>query len=120
MPADLPAKASPPTVPAGPTRKIAGALSRFRIISIAESVALLVLVVLMVFRYGFDQHLLPWWPQFHGFVFFAYFLLTLDLGFKARWKPVGTLLVILAGIIPFVSFWAEHKVHQKVLAGERL
>ncbi len=120
MPADLPARTQPTTGRSGPSAKVASALKRFRIISIAESVALIVLVVLMVFRYGLDQHLLPWWPQFHGFIFFGYFLLTLDLGFKARWKPVGTLLVILAGIVPVLSFWAEHKVHQKVLAGERL
>ncbi|WP_164479131.1 DUF3817 domain-containing protein [Nakamurella antarctica] len=102
------------------TPKVATALQRFKILSIAESIALIILVVLIVLKYGFDKDVFPLWPQIHGLIFFVYFLLTLDLGFKARWKPLSTLLVILSGIIPLVSFWAERIVARKVNAGERL
>ena len=44
----------------------------------------------------------------------------LDLSFKARWTPIGTLLVILAGVVPVASFYAEKTVRRKVLAGVRV
>lgn len=101
--------------------KVKVALGRFRVISLIESLALLVLVVLMLVEYVFDgPKLIPFWPQIHGVIFFGYFLLTLDLGYKARWSPVGTLLTIVAGCVPFVSFYAEHRVNAAVKAGRRL
>ena len=33
----------------------------------------------------------------------------LDLAIKARWPASRTLLTALAGTIPFLSFWFEHK-----------
>jgi len=40
----------------------------------------------------------------------AYLLLTFDLSRRARW-PFGRMIVVmLAGTIPFFSFWAERKV----------
>jgi len=101
--------------------KVLAALGRFRIAAMVVGVALLVLVVAMVLRYGFDQHwAVATWGPIHGVLYFGYFLLVLDLSFKARWTPVGTLLVILAGVVPVASFYAERTVRAKVLAGERV
>lgn len=126
MPSDIPtpsrteaAAAGAPAVTLAP--KVRVALGRFRVVSLIESVALLILVVLMVIRYVFDGgNIAPFWPPIHGVIFFGYFLLTLDLGYKARWSPLGTLGIIVAGCIPFLSFWAERKVHTSVLAGRKL
>lgn len=101
--------------------KIQAALGRFRIAAFVVGVALLVLVVAMVLRYGFDQRwAVATWGPIHGALYFGYFLVVLDLSFKARWTPVGTLLVVLAGVVPVASFYAERKVRAKVLAGERV
>jgi len=101
--------------------KILAALGRFRIAAMIVGVALLVLVVAMVLRYGFDQRwAVATWGPIHGLLYFGYFLIVLDLSFKARWTPVGTLLVILAGVVPVASFYAERKVRAKVLAGQRV
>jgi integral membrane protein len=101
--------------------KVLAALGRFRIAAMIVGVALLVLVVAMVLRYGFDQRwAVSTWGPIHGLLYFGYFLIVLDLSFKARWTPVGTLLVILAGVVPVASFYAEKTVRRKVLAGERV
>ena len=84
-------------------------------------VALIVLCIAMVLRYGFGQHwAVATWGPIHGVLYFGYFLIVLDLGFKARWSPVGILLVILAGVVPIGSFYAERKVRSRVLAGQRV
>ena len=46
----------------------------------------------------------------HGFLYMVYLVATVNLAFRARWSPVKTVLVMLAGTIPFVSFLAERKV----------
>jgi integral membrane protein len=40
----------------------------------------------------------------------VYLLAAVNLAFRARWSPVKTVLVMLAGTIPFLSFVAERKV----------
>ena len=46
--------------------------------------------------------------------------MSLDLAVKARWRPGPALLVLLAGTIPLMSFVAEHRVSQRVRAGQPL
>ena len=46
----------------------------------------------------------------HGFLYMVYLVATVNLAFRARWSPVKTVLVMLAGTIPFLSFVAERKV----------
>ena len=101
--------------------KLAGALMRFRIVAIVVGFALIVLVVAMVLRYGFGQHwAVATWGPIHGFLYLAYFFITLELSFRARWSPVGTLWVLLAGFVPIGSFYAERAVRTRVLVGQRL
>ena len=72
----------------------------------------------MVLRYGFDQRwAVATWGPIHGLLYFGYFLIVLDLSFKARWTPVGTLLVILAGVVPVASFYAESVVRREGARG---
>jgi integral membrane protein len=46
----------------------------------------------------------------HGFLYMAYLVTAVDLAFRAKWSAVRTVLVMLAGTIPFLSFYAERKV----------
>jgi integral membrane protein len=103
---------------AATTSRVRTALGRFRVMAYVVGVGLLALCAAMVLAYGFDQH------QFtkivgpvHGFLYIVYFLATVDLALKARWSVKATLLVLLAAMIPFLSFVAERKVTHKVAQG---
>jgi integral membrane protein len=50
----------------------------------------------------------------------VYLLTAFDLALRARWRALGTVLVLLAGTIPFLSFVAEHKVTARMRAGQRV
>jgi integral membrane protein len=86
------------------------ALTFFKVMAFIVGVGLLVLVLEMVLRYGFDNHALDWWPQPHGFIYMVYLVATANLGFKIGWSLGRMVLVMLAGVVPFLSFWAERKV----------
>lgn len=98
-----------------------GPLLRFRIAAMVTGVGLLVLVVAMVVRYGFDSpQLSQVYSPIHGVLYMAYLVLAVDLGIRARWSVKGILLVLLAGCVPFVSFVAERIVTQRVGAGRKI
>lgn len=127
-PTDLPA--DPPTEPTespigqanpAPPARLAGALLRFRVLAYVVGVMLLALVVAMGFKYLADE------PRgveiigpIHGFVYAVYLAFALDLAIKARWSIRGTVLVLVSGTIPFLSFVAEQTVTRKIRANQRL
>ena len=92
------------------------ALRFFKVMAFVVGVGLLVLVLEMVLRYGFDNHALDWWPQPHGFIYMVYLVATANLGFKMGWGLGRMVLVMLAGVVPFLSFWAERRVAAEVEA----
>src|SRR5690606_16848089 len=50
-----------------------------------------------------------WIAIVHGWVYFVYLILTADLAQKVRW-PIGrTVGTLVAGTIPLLSFFVEHK-----------
>ena len=113
------------TAPAALDRRIASALRRYRFLAITTGLWLLVLTAEMVFKYAIvEGGDLPGWarviPVVHGWVYFVYLLVTLDLAVKARWRALPTVGVLLAGTVPFLSFYVEHKVTRKVRAGQAL
>jgi len=81
---------------------VQGARTRYRIIAWIVGVVLLVLVLV-----GMP---LKYLGPIHGFLFMVYVVLTFDLARRASWPFGRMLLVMLAGTIPFFSFWAERKV----------
>lgn len=100
---------------------VPGSLARFRVMAYIVGVGLLALVAAMVAKYGFDNAtFVAIIGPAHGFLYAVYLVLAVDLALKCRWSAVGTVLVLLAGTIPFVSFVAERKVSHKVRAGEKL
>ena len=119
--ADPAAGEAPPAAAPVVDPKVLAALKRFGIAAMVVGVALIVLVVAMVLRYAFDQRwAVATWGPIHGAIYFVYFVITLDLAFRARFTPLGTLLTLLAGMIPIGSFYAEHTVRTRVLAGGRV
>ncbi len=95
-------------------------LAFFKVMAFVVGVGLLLLVVEMVLAYGFgmkgDENPLAWWPQPHGFIYMVYLVATALLGFKVGWSLTRMVLVMLAGCVPFLSFWAERKVARQVEA----
>ncbi|MFK5634616.1 MULTISPECIES: DUF3817 domain-containing protein [unclassified Ornithinimicrobium] len=83
----------------------------FRVMAFVVGVGLLLLVAHMVLRYGFDNRALAWWPAPHGWVYMVYLVAVALLGFELRWGLGRMVLVMLAGCVPFLSFWVEHRVH---------
>ena len=83
----------------------------FRVMAFVVGVGLLLLVAHMVLRYGFDNGALAWWPAPHGWFYMVYLVAVALLGFELRWGLGRMVLVMLAGCVPFLSFWVEHRVH---------
>jgi integral membrane protein len=100
---------------------MSGAVTRFRFMAYVVGVGLLLLVLAMVAKYaGDNEGMMQVVGPVHGFLYAVYLVLTVDLALKARWSIKGTVLVLLAGTIPFVSFYAERKVVEAVRAEKSL
>src|SRR3954447_11393504 len=100
---------------------MSGPLLRYRVVAWLVGVLLIVLVCVGVpLKYAADIPGVAQWVGFvHGvFVYPLYLILTALLAFRTRMSPVRTLLTMLAGTIPFVSFVAERKTTQWVLSRE--
>ena len=95
------------------------ALRNYRVIAWITGIGLLILVlVAMPLKYFFGS------PQLvavvgvtHGFLYMIYIVCTLLLAERCRWKPLDALIILIAGTIPFASFFAERRVTQRVRAG---
>ncbi|MDQ3786181.1 MAG: DUF3817 domain-containing protein [Actinomycetota bacterium] len=100
---------------------VKGALARFRVFAYIVGVGLLALCFAMIMRYVFKE------PQYsaivgpaHGFLYIVYLVTIVDLALKARWSLKGTVLVMLSGVVPIGSFFAERWVTRKVRGGEAI
>jgi integral membrane protein len=108
----------PPTV----SPKLRAALGRYRVMAYVVGVMLLLLVaVAMPIKYiGHEDGPVAVIGTAHGFLYAVYLLAAFDLALRARWTAIGTVLVLLAGTVPFFSFVAERKVTRKTRAGQRV
>ena len=120
-PASAPASAPPTGLRIADVDGTRSRLTFFKVMAFVVGVGLLVLVVEMVLSYGFglkgDDNPLHWWPQPHGFVYMVYLVATALLGFKVGWSLTRMVLVMLAGCVPFLSFWVERRVAAEVESG---
>ena len=102
--------------------KVRGALARYRVMAYVVGVMLVLLVaVAMPLKYLADT------PgpvavigTAHGFLYAVYLLAAFDLALRARWTAKGTVLVLLAGTVPLLSFVAERIVTRRTRAGQRV
>jgi integral membrane protein len=98
-----------------------GPLLRYRVLAYTTGVALLCLTTAFILKYAFDSPgMMSWAGVTHGVFYMVYLVLAVDLALKARWSIKGTIFVLLAGTIPFLSFVAERAVTHRVAAGRRL
>lgn len=94
------------------------ALTFFKVMAFVVGIGLLVLCVEMFISYGLgkkgDANPLHWWPQPHGFIYMLYLAAVANLGFKVNWSLGKMVLVMLAGCVPFLSFWVERQRSKEV------
>lgn len=109
--------ATPPT--ARQVRPIGPALARYRVMANVTGVMLLLLVAEMVVKYGFlggrD------WPGdviaiVHGWIYVAYLVTVFDLWSKLRWGFGRFVALVLAGVVPVLSFVVERRIVREVRA----
>ncbi|AFA72915.1 putative membrane protein [Gordonia polyisoprenivorans VH2] len=93
---------------ATPVEKVKGALLRYRILAWVTGLWLLLLVIELIVKYGFGVDSLDFVPIVHGWVYFVYLIMTVDLAIKVRWPLGKIVLTAIAGTIPFLSFYFEH------------
>ena len=97
---------------AAPTAEsVRGALLRYRVMAFVVGTTLLLFCVAIVLKYvtkTIESDSLV--AIAHGWLFMIYVLLGLDLGFRMRWSVGRLLLMTASGMVPFLSFYAEHKV----------
>ena len=101
--------------------KVRAALGRYRVMAYTVGVGLLLLCVATILDWGFHK------PQMaeiigplHGFAYMVYLVMAVDLALKARWSWRGAIMVLLADVIPLLSFVAEHQVTRRVNEGRPL
>jgi integral membrane protein len=94
---------------------VGAALLRYRVLAWTTGVFLLLLTLHVILKYGFDSPGLgAWVPIAHGWLYLLYVVITVDLWLRTRLDVGRTVLVVLAGTVPFCSFFAERWVTHQV------
>lgn len=108
---------TPRVVSEADRKKIRSALLRYRVLAYATGIWLLILTGEMVAKYIIGVENVPAWIAIvHGWVYAVYLVLTFDLSIKVRWPAKRTIGTLLAGTIPFLSFYVEHQRTKQVKA----
>ncbi|MFC6022429.1 DUF3817 domain-containing protein [Plantactinospora solaniradicis] len=92
------------------------ALTRYRVVANIVGAVLIVLVVVgMPLKYIWHNPVIvETIGPAHGFLYMVFLLTAFDLGRRAHWPLSRMVLVMLAGTVPFVSFYAERMVTRQV------
>lgn len=99
-------------------RRVRTALTLFSVTAWVTGVFLILLVVRMVMEYALDMSIPSWatWVAIlHGWAYMIYLLATLNLGLKARWKPVVWFTTAISGVVPLLSFFVENNRRREVV-----
>lgn len=99
--------------------KVRAALTRYRVMAWLTGIGLVVLVCIgMPQKYldlfGGGDTVVGTVGVAHGWLYVVLLITTFDLGNRVRWSWKRMILTALAGTIPFLSFYAEHKNTQAV------
>lgn len=97
--------------------KAEGALRRYRVMALVTGVMLLVLCVELLLKYvvGVGDDVMRWvaWVPFaHGWIYVVYLVTVLDLWSTMRWRLGRLVTMVLAGVVPVMSFVVERAVHR--------
>ena len=101
---------------------IAAALQRYRVMANVVGVLLILLIIVAVplkYLVGMPTPVTILGTA-HGWLYALFFLSAVDLALRAKWTLKGSALTILAGTVPFLSFYAERNATRKTRAGERV
>ena len=103
-----------------------GAFLRYRVMAWVTGVVLATLTIWLVVGYGFldyantdskpELYRLLWMA--HGWLYVLYLVVGVDLAFRVRYSVVKTLGILIAGTVPFASFFAEAAVHKDLVKRE--
>jgi integral membrane protein len=101
-------------------KSLNGAFLRYRILAWVTGVVLAALTVWLVVGYGFLDYAnveskpglysLLW--MLHGWLYVVYLIVGVDLAFRVKYSVIRTIAILVAGTIPFASFFAEALVHK--------
>jgi integral membrane protein len=93
-----------------------GSLLRYRVMAYVTGVMLLLLCFSIWLQLGPAKNDGPVHVTgtIHGYLYLLYLVAAADLAWRARFSLVKTVLVLLAGTIPFMSFVAEHVVTKQL------
>lgn len=107
--------------------KLRAALTRYRVMAWVTGVMLLVLTAEMVLKYlvraagldddGDPRPVIGTWVAFaHGWIYVVYLATVIDLWAKLRWGWDRLITMVLAGVVPVMSFVVERRVHRDAQA----
>lgn len=98
-------------------RRANGALKRYRAMAWITGTLLLGVTVEVILKYvvlgqdsGFVKSI-QWVLPAHGFVYIVYLVSVFDLWSVMRWRFGRLVTMVLAGVVPVMSFILERKVH---------
>jgi integral membrane protein len=100
---------------------VPAALTRYRAMAWIVGVLLIALVLVAVpvkYAAGIDEPVTVL-GTLHGWLYFIFFVLACDLAVRARWSLKDTVLTVLAGTVPLLSFYAERVATRRTRAGMR-
>ncbi|MBU6148279.1 MAG: DUF3817 domain-containing protein [Actinomycetales bacterium] len=97
-------------------------ITAYRVMSmIVGTVLVIFILIAMPQKYLLDQPLgVEVISPIHGFLYAVFALIVIMLGFSDRWSLGRMVLILLAGTVPFVSFYAEHRTVEFLRAEGRL
>jgi integral membrane protein len=111
-----------PTAQDSQTAPARVALGRYRVMAYVTGGWLLLLTLELVLKYVVDVNgghrpvIGVWVAIVHGWVYIAYLVTVFLLWTKMRWGLGRLVAMVLAGVIPFMSFVLEIRVHRDALA----
>ena len=103
-------------------RDVPAALTRYRVMAWIVGILLIALILVAVpLKYlGGIEGPVTVLGTLHGWLYFVFFLTACDLALRASWTLRGTLLTLVAGTVPILSFVAERNATRKTRAGARV
>ena len=102
--------------------RVAGALTRYRVMAIVTGTFLLAVFAGLILKsaFGFDNPTFVSITVFiavaHGWIFMVYLATVIHLWLLMRWGFLRLIVMALGGIVPFWSFFVEHRIAAEVRA----
>ena len=83
----------------------------FRLISFLEGISylLLLFIAVPIKYFGENESYVKMLGMPHGLLFIVYIILAIMLKYELSWKPKVFLIILLASVIPFGTFYVDRK-----------